>query len=140
MRLSGCVFRAGKHWIIEVPILGIVTQGYTKKDAFKMIVDAIQSLVDKEGFKIELFPGRDKYFEISSPDIAALTAFLLRRQRTKHGLTLVEVSERMGAKSHNAYARYEQGRSVPSIEKLSRLLSVLSPENNFVLVESPKIR
>ncbi len=138
MRLAGRVFKSGKYWAIEVPILGIVTQGHSKKDAFDMIADAIESLVNKENFKITVFPGKESYFEIASDDVAALTAFLLRRQRMKHGLTLVEVSKRLGAKSFNTYARYEQGRAVPTIDKFSLLLSALSEDNDFVLTESQK--
>jgi transcriptional regulator with XRE-family HTH domain len=73
---------------------------------------------------------------VSSSDQATLSAFLLRRQRTKQGLTLSEVARRLGAKSHNTYARYEQGKSVPTIEKFIQLLSAVSPEKDFVLVES----
>jgi predicted RNase H-like HicB family nuclease len=43
MRLSGRVFKSGNYWAIEVPILGIVTQGHSKKDAFDMIADAVES-------------------------------------------------------------------------------------------------
>jgi len=136
MRLSGQVSKVGKYWAIEVPILSVVTQGRTKKEAYEMIGDAIESLVHKEGFKVEIFPGRGHYFEVGSPDLATLTAFLLRRQRMKRGLSLMEVSKRLGAKSHNAYARYEQGKSIPTIEKFSQLLSALSPGVDFVLVES----
>ncbi len=136
MRLAGRVFKVGKFWAIEVPILGVVTQGYTKKEAYEMIADAIESLVNKKGFKVEVFPGKGDYFELGSPDLSSLTAFLLRRQRMKQGLTLVEVAKRLGAKSHNTYARYEQGKSIPTIEKFSKLLSALSPDNDFVLVES----
>ena len=136
MRLAGRVFKSDKYWAIEVPILCIVTQGHSKKDAFDMIVDAIQSLVNKKDFKVEVYPGEKSYFEISSEDVATLTAFLLRRQRLKHGLTLVEVSKRLGAKSHNTYARYEQGRSVPTIDKFNLLLSALSEDTDFVLTES----
>jgi DNA-binding XRE family transcriptional regulator len=136
MRLAGRVFKVGKFWAIEVPILGVVTQGYTKKEAYEMIADAIESLVNKKGFKVEVFPGKGEYFELGSPDLSTLTAFLLRRQRMKQGLTLVEVAKRLGAKSHNTYARYEQGKSIPTIEKFSKLLSALSPDNDFVLVES----
>ena len=136
MRLSGRVFKGGKFWIIEVPILGVVTQGYTKKEAYEMIADAIESLVNKKGFKVDVFSGKGEYFEIGSPDLSTLTAFLLRRQRMKQGLTLAEVAKRLGAKSHNTYARYEQGKSIPTIEKFSKLLSALSPDNDFVLVES----
>jgi len=136
MRLAGRVFKGGKFWVIEVPILGVVTQGYTKKEAYEMIADAIESLVNRKGFKVEVFPGKGDYFEVGSPDLSTLTAFLLRRQRMKQGLTLVEVAKRLGAKSHNTYARYEQGKSIPTIEKFSKLLSALSPDNDFVLVES----
>lgn len=136
MRLSGRVFKVGRFWVIEVPILGVVTQGYTKKEAYEMIADAIESLVNKKGFEVEVFSGKGNYFELGSPDLPTLTAFLLRRQRMKQGLTLVEVAKRLGAKSHNTYARYEQGKSIPTIEKFSKLLSALSPDNDFVLIES----
>jgi predicted transcriptional regulator len=136
MRLSGRVFKVDKSWAIEVPILGVVTQGYTKKEAYEMIADAIESLVNKKGFKVEVYSGKGDYFELGSPDLSTLTAFLLRRQRMKHGLTLVEVANRLGAKSHNTYARYEQGKSIPTIEKFNKLLSALSPDNDFVLIES----
>lgn len=137
MRLAGRVFRSGRYWAIEVPILGVVTQGSTKKNAFDMISDAIESLVNKKGFKLEVFPGKNSYFEVGSLDMAVLTSFLLRRQRIKHGLTLLDVTKRLGAKSHNTYARYEQGKSVPSIEKFNQLLSAISPDRDFVLTESP---
>lgn len=136
MRLAGRVFKVGKYWAIEVPILDVVTQGHTKKEAYEMIADAIESLVNKKGFKVEVFPGKGPYFELGSTDLLTLTAFLLRRQRMKQGLTLVEVAKRLGAKSHNTYARYEQGKSIPTIEKFNKLLSALSPDNDFVLIES----
>lgn len=50
--------------------------------------------------------------------------------------SLADVSRRLGARSLNAYARYEQGRSVPTVQKLSELLSAVSPHKDFVLVES----
>jgi transcriptional regulator with XRE-family HTH domain len=60
---------------------------------------------------------------------------MLRRQREKHGLSLAEVARRLGARSKTAYARYEQGRSVPSVEKLFELLAAVSPSRDFVLRE-----
>jgi len=136
MRLAGRVFRCGRYWAIEVPILDVVTQGHSKKDAFDMISDAIESLVNKKGFKIEVFPGKNSYFEVGVSEVAVLIAFLLRRQRIKHGLTLLDVMKRLGAKSHNTYARYEQGKSVPTIEKFDKLLYAISADKDFVLSES----
>lgn len=136
MRFVGRVFKVGRYWAIEVPILGVVTQGRSRKEAFEMVADAIEVLVNKKGFRVEVFPGHDEYFEVGSPNVAALTALLLRRQRVKRGLTLSDVTKRMGARSLNSYARYEQGRSVPSIKRLSQLLAAVSQGGEFVLTES----
>ena len=136
MRFAGRVFKEGKFWAIEVPILGIVTQGRTKKDAFEMIADAIEALVNKPEFKIDVFPGKGEYFEIGSVDQGILIAFLLRRQRAKRGLSLSDVTKILGAKSQNTYARYEQGKSIPTVSKLNQLLTAVST-HDFVLVESP---
>jgi protein involved in polysaccharide export with SLBB domain len=135
MRFTGRVFKVGKSWAIEVPILGVVTQGRTKNDAFAMITDAIESLANRDGFRVEVYPGKGDYFEVGANDQAALGAMLLRRQRISRGLTLGEVARRLGAKSHNAYARYEQGRSVPTMDRFTRLLAAVSPESDFVLTE-----
>jgi len=136
MRFAGKVFKSERYWAIEVPILSVVTQGHTKKEAFEMIADAIEILVNKPGFEVRVFPGKSEYFEIGASDEATLTAFLLRRKRGKSGLTLAEVARRLGSTSLNAYARYEQGRSVPTVPKLSELLSALASRKDFVLTES----
>jgi hypothetical protein len=96
----------------------------------------LETLVDKPGFKIHLFSGKGEYFEIGASDESALTAFFLRRERAKSGLTLAEVARKMGSKSLNTYARYEQGRTVPTVPKLSELLSAVASRKDFVLTES----
>ena len=136
MRFEGRVFKVGRRWAIEVPILGVATQGWSKKDALAMIADAIEALVNKPGFRANVFRGSGGHFEVGASDDAALTALLLRRRRQAAGLTLAEVADRLGARSLNGYARYEQGRTVPSVQKLSELLSAVSPGGDFVLVES----
>ena len=60
---------------------------------------------------------------------------LLRRQRERSGLSLAEAAARLGAKSRNAYARYEQGTSVPTLDKLTELLQAVAPDT-FRPVES----
>lgn len=119
-----------------MPILSVVTQGRTKKEAYEMIADAIEVLVNKPGFEVRVSPGKGEYFEVGASDEAALTAFLIRRERTKPGLTLAEVAQRLGSRSLNTYTRYEQGRSVPTVPKLSELLSDLASTKDFVLTES----
>jgi hypothetical protein len=136
MRFDGRVLKVGRYWAIEVPILGVASQGRSKRDAYAMIADAIESLVHEAGFKVVVHPGSGAYFEIGASDEATLTAFLLRRARLRAGLTLAEAAKRLGAKSLNAYARYEQGRAVPTVVKLSELLEAVGPARDFVLTES----
>jgi predicted RNase H-like HicB family nuclease len=136
MRFVGRVFKAGKYWAVEVPILGVVTQGRSRKDAQEMIADAIESLVNEPNFKVQTYMGKGGYFEVGAEDQAALTALLLRRERLKSGLSLSQVAARLGAKSLNAYARYEQGRATPTIQKLSQLYSAVASNGDFVVTES----
>lgn len=136
MRFAGRVFRVGRYWAVEVPILDVVSQGRTKKDALVMIAEAVESLANSPGFKLDVFPGTRDYFEVGSKDQATLTALLLRRARQREGLTLAQVAQRLGATSINAYARYEQGRSIPTVDKLSQLFSAVTSDRDLVVVES----
>ncbi|MCE5265874.1 MAG: helix-turn-helix transcriptional regulator [Deltaproteobacteria bacterium] len=54
----------------------------------------------------------------------------------KSGHSLAEVARKLGAKSLNTYARYEKGRTVPTVPKLSQLLSAVASRKDFVLSES----
>ena len=104
MRFAGRVFRAGRYWAVEIPILELASQGRSRRDALAMIADAVESLVNRPGFKLDVHPGGGEYFEVGSADSAGLTALLLRRARRRAGLSLSEVARRMGTSSVNAYA------------------------------------
>lgn len=119
-------------------MLDAMTQGRTRTEAFRMVADLVTTMAGKTGFEARVYPGRKDQFELGTPDAAALVAIMLRRQREKHGLSLSEVARRLGARSKTAYARYEQGRSAPTIEKLFELLAAVAPREDFVLKESPR--
>ena len=136
MRFAGRLMNAGRLWIAEVPLLGLVQKSPTKKGACRMVAQAIESLVGREDFTVQVYPGRGNDFEIGSADIAALGAVLLRRQRLLSGLSLREAAARLGSASWNAYARYEQGASIPSLAKFFQLLDAVSPQQGFLLVKS----
>ena len=57
---------------------------------------------------------------------ALTTEDVLGLREARH-LTLMEVARRLHSKSPNAYARYEQGKSVPTVEKLNQLLKAIDP-------------
>jgi predicted transcriptional regulator len=120
---------------VEVPILGVASQGRSRREAFEMIADAIESLVNRDGFRVTVHPGPGDCFEVGADDHRLLSGLLLRRARSRSGLTLSEVAERLGSTSVNAYARYEQGRSIPTLRKLTELFSALRPGGDYVIEE-----
>lgn len=133
MLLRGRVWRDGRHWVAEIPLLDAMTQGHSKKDVLVMVADLVETLVDDPSFRARVRPDADGQIAIGGSCTKALTALLLRRQRGRSGLTLAEVAERLGARSHNAYARYEQGLSQPTVEKLSELLAAVAPDRELLL-------
>ncbi len=136
MRFYGKVYKDGKFWLAEIPLLDAMTQGHTRKEAFAMTKDLLESLVNRPGFSVTVHPGRNGGFEVSSNDPRGLISLFLRRQRERSGLSLSEAAERLGAKSRNAYARYERGTSMPSIEKLAELYQAVAPGQDLVLHHS----
>lgn len=137
MRLAGRVWKEGRHWLAEVPLLDALTQGRTRAGALRMLADLVETMADRGGLAVQVFPGHGDELEIGTSDVAALVAVMLRRQRERHGLSLAEVARRLGARSKTAYARYEQGNSVPSVEKLFELLAAVAPRRDFLLRERP---
>jgi hypothetical protein len=136
MRFSGRVWKDGSHWLAEVPLFEAVTQGRSRREALEMIEDWFVSMVNRPGFAVEAMPTGQDEFEVTSNDLKSMISLLLQRQRQESGLSLADAAERLGAKSRNAYARYERGDSVPTIEKLDQLLKAISPDRDVVLHQS----
>ena len=140
MRFQGSLTRDGKWWLVEVPLFDAMSQGRTRKEAMEMIADWFVTMADQEGFSVEVRSTGKDDFEIGSDDVRTMIRLLLSRQRQKSGLTLAQVAQRLDAKSRNAYARYEQGASVPTIEKLDELLRAIAPDRQLVVRQSAGTR
>jgi hypothetical protein len=136
MRFQGKLFKDGKWWLAEVPVFDAMTQGRSRKEALGMVADWFITMVDRKGFSVRVHVAGKEDFEVSSDDARAMISLLLQRQRQKSGLTLAQVARRLGAKSRNAYARYEQGVSVPTVEKLDQLLRAIAPHRDIVVHQS----
>jgi hypothetical protein len=137
MRFQGKVYKDGKFWLAEVPIFAAMTQGRSRREALTMITDWFETMINRPGFFVTVHEGKKGNFEISSSDTRTMVSLLLQRQRQLSGLSLAAVAARLGAKSRNAYARYERGVSAPAVEKLDELLQVVSGGQDFVLLPSP---
>ena len=133
MRVQGRIFEDGGFWLAEVPILDAMTQGTSREDALDMAKDMVETLANRPGFSVTVHPCADGNIELGSDDARGLMALILHRQRMRSGLSLPEAARRLGAKSANAYARYERGDSLPTLEKLSALMAAVSPGSDFVL-------
>ena len=117
-------------------MLDAMTQGRSRREALAMVADLLETLANRPGFAAQVHAGQQKDFEVSASDTRDLISLLLRRQRERSGLSLAEAAVRLGAKSRNAYARYERGTSVPTLDKLTELLEAVAPGQDFVLQPS----
>ena len=81
MRFAGRMYKAGKFWLAEIPILDVMTQGYTRKDTFEMVADLVETLAAQAGFSVTVHAGKNGTFEVSSSDTRTMLSLLLRRQR-----------------------------------------------------------
>ena len=139
MELEGKLWKSGKFWLIEVPAIEVMTQGHSRKEALKMIADAIEGLIscyfpdDAKDFKVYVQEYNNGIIGVSTSNNSLMLAFSLRRQRELSKSTVREVSERLGSNSPNAYARYEKGRTRISLDQYERLLQAVNPQQNFHL-------
>lgn len=122
-----------KYWSVEIALISVFTQGKSKSDAYTMAADAVETLVNKRGFKAICEAGEKNTFTVASKDTATFLAFILGRIRERYGLTAREVARRLHSKSPNAYARYEQGKAVPTVKKLEELLRAIDPKLEAIL-------
>lgn len=132
MRFEGRITKDGKFWLVEIPAFDALTQGRTKREAYEMAKDLIETMAGKPEFQVTIYPAGRDAFEIGANSIGTLLALLLKRQRERQGMTLSEAAERLGQTSKNAYARYEQGKAMPSVEKLEQLLKAVAPDQKIV--------
>lgn len=136
MRFSGKLYQDGDFWLAEIPILDVMTQGHSQEEVVEMVADLIETMVNEDGFQVDVFLGAGGVFEVGSIYPQIMISLLLQRKRELSGLSLSQAAEQLGASSRNAYARYEQGRSVPSIVKLNELLQAINPNTDFVINDS----
>ena len=125
MLLKGNIWKKDKHWLVELPLLDLMTQGESRQDALFMISDSIKALSQKD-FKSKV-SGPDSegnfYLLFENPD--ELLPFVLKRIRESEGLSLRDAAKRLHLSSHNTYARYEKGLVKISFKKFQEYLKKL---------------
>jgi hypothetical protein len=133
MKLEGKIWKDGKFWVVEIPGLDLSTQGMTKKEAYMMAGSVVEDVIGKDGFKVKVEILLGNRFTVSSDDATEMVALMLKRQRAKRGLSLMQVAKRMGSTSPNAFGAYEQGKREPSVSTLEKLVRILDPKASLTL-------
>ena len=87
MRFEGKLVRDGRWWLAEIPLLDAMTQGRTRAEAFEMIVDWMQTMVDRQDFRAEIHPRNKTEFEVSGSDAAAMKVLFIERHRHREPIT-----------------------------------------------------
>lgn len=133
MYFTGNLKKDGKFWMVEVPDLDVATQGKTKKEALEMIGDAIEVLVNKDGFKIIVEVTGADTFLISANNPSQLIAIFLKRQREAKNMSVREIAKAMKYSAHGSYAQYETGKSMPGIDFVDRFIKTIRPDSGICL-------
>lgn len=128
---------SGDIWIVRCPILEISGIG-PKNEAMQMLKSAIETAANAPGFCVTLQPPCGFPTEVASNDDAILLGLVLKRQRQKKKLTLLEVAKRMGQRSKNTLLRYERGRSLPTIRQMEKLFNAIGIDHSLTIRITPK--
>ena len=98
-----------------------------------MAKEAIELVVNLEGFEVVIEPAQNNNFFIIANNAGPILAMILRQKRIDNGLSVRDVARRLGQSSPNAYGRYENGKSIPTIEKFDELLAAIEPGLSSIL-------
>jgi hypothetical protein len=134
MTFEGRVYppkKGGRFWEVKIPDLGIFTQGTSEKDAYAMAADALETVVDRKGFRALIRPLGDGHFLMSANNPGPVIGRWLQRLRQERGLTIRQAAAELGSVSPEAWSRYESGRASPTLDKLAELLHAIAPGVHF---------
>lgn len=84
MELEGRIWKSGKFWLVEVPVIQVMTQGYPREEAVIMLVDAIEGLIDcyfpneSKDFKVNVLEYKRGILGVSTSNNSLMLALSLR--------------------------------------------------------------
>lgn len=134
MVLEAKIYKDGKFWLAEIPVLDAMTQGHSKLEAEKMLESLLHDMVEAKAFKASVSEESKGQYLIETSHDAEVYRLILKRQRAKSGLTIRDVAAILHCKSPNAYAAYENGKREPGLSMVFRLLEAVGKQDH------PKVR
>ncbi len=133
MRIQGKLTRSGSWWAVEIPLLLLFTQGKTKKEAYEMAKDAVESLINEAELGIEVIPSDENGFFIEMSESKQVLSAALKQNRMASGKTIREIVKILGQSSPTAYKRYELGKVEMSLQKFYELMSAIRTDMKPVI-------
>ena len=140
MRIDGNIRQEKDGWVVEVPILGVFTQGDSMEEALEMARDAAGLMLEEHTDgkvterDVKAIQGETGAFELETSATKALTTLILRQVRSMKKISQAELAALMGASSRNAVGQYEEGKSEPGLGKLQEILGAMGYELKLSLV------
>lgn len=138
MLIPGEISIEGSSYSARIEAIGAHGSGPTRRAACdalaEMVLEIARAQRPLDGFEVDITDDGESTLYLTSNDPTRLVSLLLRQQRTAHGMSLADVADTVGAKSKNAYATYEQGRTEPSIGKLQELLVLVAPDYRLAII------
>src|SRR5690349_9138950 len=125
LTFEGHIFKDGDYWLAEIPGLYLMTQGRTKKEAYKMAKSVVIDASGNSKLRLIMAKTSNGKFFILSDNLNTLIPLLLKKQRQKANLTVAQAAKRLGSNSPNAYGVYEYGKAKPTLVKLKELLTAV---------------
>ncbi|NRA68533.1 MAG: helix-turn-helix transcriptional regulator [Pseudobacteriovorax sp.] len=118
------ITKEGDLWLISIPAIDAVTQAHTRDELFPMLEDYIKEASEIEGIEFDYRDNGAHDVDVFLSPEKKIIPWLLGEFRENADVTLEEAAKRLNVKGKNAYKRYQDGESVPSISKFSELLEV----------------
>lgn len=136
MKIKAKIYKQKSWWVVECNALDIFTQGKTKKEAMKMLCDAINELCKfYYGRTLNMLViecTKNDTFIISS-NINLFFSFILRRVRESLGKSQKDIARELNCNESN-YRRYETGEISPTLERFYLLKTIVLEKKHVELL------
>lgn len=130
MHIDAQLIPEGKGYAIFFPSLDIATQARNDREVEAMASSCLNDLMDRD---LGVTVRRDGLaLRLHLSNIRGALALLVLCRRQMLGMTQAQLAAKIGAKSATAVARYEQGKTSPSLEVLEKLLAAVGAEIDFL--------
>lgn len=134
MKLKGNYYKDGSWWLAEIPSIQYLEQGKTKSELFELVKSGIQLLMEDTPFKCTVEDQGEGEFILSSDNPRVMGCFIIKRLREAQGLSIREVAQKLGHKSHTEFARHESGKTAMTLETFNKYVQALSDKDIVILI------